>query len=132
MSKERRQQVIWMIWVPFAVAVLLILAAAVMVALPSATTNIDTASLGSLSFIWVATPYVFLLVVVIAISVAFVVLLAKALQVLPGFFKKLQSYARLVAQKTREFADKGVSPVVSVKGYQAGFSYLRRKIGMKK
>lgn len=127
MSKERRQQVIWMIWAPTIAAILLFLAAAVLVALPSSTTRIDTASLGSLSFIWIAAPFIVLLVVVIAISGAFVYLMAKALQVLPGFFQKVQGYARLAAQKTRQLADHGVSPLVSVKKYHAGLSHLSRK-----
>jgi hypothetical protein len=131
LSKERRKQLVWMIWVPLFFGALLILAAAVLVALPTASTNVDTASLGSLSFIWIAAPWVLVLLAVMAIAGAKVYLIAKLLQILPGYFQSAQFYARLIAQKTQEFADQLVKPVIAIKARQSSVELAAHKLGIK-
>ncbi|MCD4672795.1 MAG: hypothetical protein K8R77_09040 [Anaerolineaceae bacterium] len=131
MSKEHRKQVVWMIWVPFAFAVILILAVAVLVSLPTANTGVDTSSLGSLSFIWVSAPALLALLVIVALAGAMVYLVAKFLNILPGFFHKAQFYADFGARKTREIADKIVAPVITVKGHQASLIHLAQMPGTK-
>ena len=126
MSRERRKQLIWMIWVPLIFAILLMLAAAVLVCLPELKTGIDTGSLGSLSFVWVSAPAIPILLVLTALAGAMVYLLAKFLSILPGFFHKVQFYFDFGAKKTKEYADKIAAPVISVKGHQASASHLTK------
>jgi hypothetical protein len=126
MSKERRKQLIWMIWLPLVFAILLMLAAAVLVCLPESSTNIDTGSLGSLSFVWVSAPAIPVLLIVVALAGAMVYLLAKFLGILPGFFHKVQFYFDFGAKITKEYADKIAAPVISVKSHQASVSRLTK------
>jgi hypothetical protein len=125
-SKERRKQLIWTIWVPLIFAILLMLAAAVWVCLPESNTGVDTRSLGSLSFIWVSAPAIPILLVFAALAGAMIYLLAKFLGILPGFFHKVQFYFNFAANKTRQYADKIAAPVISIKGYQASASHLTK------
>ena len=124
MSRKRRTQLIWMIWVPLIVTILLMLAAAVLICLPELNTGIDTSSLGSLSFIWVSAPAIPVLLIVAALAGAMVYLLAKFLEILPRFFHKVQFYFDFGAKKTKEYADKIAAPVITVKSHQASASRL--------
>ncbi len=126
MSTERRKQLIWLIWVPLILAILLMLAAAVLVCLPEMNTGIDTGSLGSLSFVWVSAPAIPVLLILAALAGAMVYLLAKLLSILPGFFHKVQFYFDFGAKKTKEVADKIAAPVITVKSHQASASRLVR------
>lgn len=126
MSRERRKQLIWMIWVPLIFAILLMLAAAVLVCLPESNTGINTSSLGSLSFVWVSAPAIPVLLIFVALAGVLVYLLAKFLKILPGFFHKVQFYFDFGAKKTKEYADKVAAPVITVKSRQASASRLVR------
>jgi len=125
-SKDRKKQLIWMIWFPLIISILVMLAAAVLVCLPELNTGIDTESLGSLSFIWVSAPAIPILLVLVALAGAMVYLLAKFLAILPGFFHKVQFYFNFGARKTREYSDKIASPIISAKSYQASASQLSK------
>ena len=131
LPKERHVQLFWMIWAPLIFATLLILAAAVMVALPVTATNVDTSSLGSLSFVWISTPWFILLLVIVAIAGVKIFLIAKLLQILPGYLHMAQFYANFVAHKTKEFADHLVRPVITVKAHQSSLELAAHKIGIK-
>jgi hypothetical protein len=124
LSTNRRKQLFWMIWVPLIFAILLVLAAAVLICLPPATTNINTGSLSSLSFVWVFTPAIPALLVLIALTGAVVYFLAKFLGILPGFFHKIQFYFNFGANKIKKYADKIAAPVITVKSHQASASRL--------
>lgn len=131
LPKERRGQLFWMIWAPLVFAILLILAAAVIVSLPVTATNVDSSSLGSLSFVWISAPWVILLFVVVAIAGVKIFLLAKLLQILPGYFQMAQFYANFAAKKTKEYADHLVRPVVTIKAHRSSLELAAHKIGIK-
>lgn len=131
-AKQRRRQLIWLIWVPLTLAVLLILAAAVLISLPSKTTGVNTSALGSVSFLWLSAPAILGLIVLMVLTGGLVYLMAKFLQILPGFFHKVQFYARFGALKVQEVADKVASPVIAIETQHTRFRTLLYKLGLKR
>jgi len=125
MTQERRKQVVWMIWVPLILFILLIIAASVMVCMPNIS-GVNTSALGSVSFIWVSAPAIPILLIVAGILIGMIYFLAKFIGLLLPFFHKVQFYFDFASKKTKEFADKAAAPVITTKGFQASTTELTK------
>jgi hypothetical protein len=116
-----KHQLTWQILVPFLVATAVILAAAVLIASGSASTNRPWADV---SLIWMIAP---LLIIALAFVTALGLLIyafARLLKVTPKYTAKAQFYLDRVADGINKVADGTTKPVVWVEQASAIFKSI--------
>jgi hypothetical protein len=124
-------QALWQIFIPLGVAVAAILALLVGVIITAASPTPDVTNLSrwaDTSMIFLSTPVIvgcFFIVVVVA---ALVYLMARLLKLLPPYTQLAQAYVYYASSLVRYWFDRIVSPVISLRGYWAGFQVALIKI----
>ena len=86
-----------------------------------------TSQWADLSLIWLILPFLVFAFIFLLILGALIYALARFLHILPRYTGLAQTYADLVAAKTRLFADKAASPVFFVQKTKAGIRTLFSK-----
>lgn len=122
-----RRQVLWQIWVPFIVIVVLVLISAVGVVLAGFQGTGDISRWANISLIWLILPMLLLTIIMIAATAGIVYLLYMALRVLPSYSRQLQGIFVLISFYVRKFSDAAVEPILKVNSFSASVRALRRK-----
>lgn len=122
-----RQQVLWQIWVPFAVVVILVLISAVGVVVAGLQGTGDINRWANISLIWLIAPMLLLTVLMIAATAGIVYLLFQTLRVLPSYSRQLQDILAKVSFYVRKYSDAVVEPFLKAHSFTASVRALRRK-----
>lgn len=115
-SRHRRQRT-WQIFLPIAFGSLLVLAAAVVVFLPvtGVPTGVDSSQFADASLIWLILPLLFLALLIGLLVIGLIILVAKILQILPGYTKIGQDYAALISSTLQYWSGRMVAPMIKLK-----------------
>jgi hypothetical protein len=118
-----RRQVLWQIWVPLGVLLLLVLALMVGVIYTAALPAPDVTNLShwtDFSLIVLVIPVVVACFFVLIIVSGIVFLLARLLKILPPYTQLAQAYVFYASTLVRNWCDRITVPVIKVGGFWAG------------
>ena len=124
-----RQQVLWQIWAPFAVVVILVLISAVGVVVAGLQGTGDINRWANISLIWLIAPMLLLTVIMIAATAGIVYLLFQTLRVLPSYARMAQDIFATISFYVRKYSDAAVEPFLKAHSFTASVRALRRKSG---
>jgi len=121
---RHRRQRFWQIITPVGFGFIVILVVLVLVIMTTLNKGAGgpVSQWADTSMIWLSVPTLFFALLLAVILIGMIYALAKLLKVLPGFTFDVQQYASLAARVIKSFADKLVSPIISVKGVGATVS----------
>ncbi len=123
--KAHKRDLIWQIFIPTGLAVLIFIVASI----GAATQSGATASLwADISTIWLLIPVMFFSLIFLFILVGVIIGLAKLLQITPEYTHKLYKLIRLAGEKIEGLADDTAKPIFLIKGISAS---VRRFFGQK-
>jgi hypothetical protein len=128
---KHRKQTFWQIWVPLCLSILVILFLAVLAAVSAGTSASPIVTNWShLSLIYMITPALIAGFVVLAVLGLVIFGLARLLDILPVYTRKVQGFFHQVAVFIREWSDKTAQPVLAIKSWWAGFEAALRHIDL--
>jgi Na+-driven multidrug efflux pump len=122
--KQRTLQILLPIWL----GILVVLAVAVLVILTAAGKGPEdmlTSAAGT-ALIWLILPALLFALIFCLLLFGLIYLLAKVLNILPSYTNLAQQYAKLIAALVLLWANKAVSPIISVRGLGASVRTLFR------
>jgi hypothetical protein len=125
-KEQHKKDVIWQIWVPVAFGALAMLALGLL-AIFSLQTGADaSARWGHVATIWLMLPFFVVILVIFIILTALIFGVTKLTSILPGYSAIAQMYARIMAAKVKNLADRSVSPFIQAEAVKAaaGRSWL--------
>jgi len=128
---KHRKQTFWQIWVPLCLSILVILFLAVLAAVSAGTSAGPTVTKWShLSTIYLVTPILIGGFVILAIAGAFIYGMARLLDILPVYTRRVQGFFRQMVVLIHKWSDKTVQPVLAIKSWWAGFEAALKHIGL--
>jgi hypothetical protein len=107
--RAHKHQLAWQILVPFLVAAVLIITAAVVVATSSGSASRPWADV---SIIWLIAPTLILALFFIIVLVFLIYGIVKLLQITPHYTGKTRDFFALLSERTRVIADAAAKPIV--------------------
>jgi hypothetical protein len=126
-TRDRHQrQVLWQVYVPIGVAVLIVVLLAVLV---TATSSPQVQRLSDISTIFLILPTAAVTLLVLVILAALVYLTARILIVLPSYARLVQITLERFTTFLNNLADSSTKPVVGVGSAWAGLTALFRRPG---
>jgi hypothetical protein len=126
---EHQKQVIWQIWLPLGIGVLLILAFLVFTIVTSFSGgSIEVGTWRNVSIIFMILPTLFAGLVFVALFAGLVYGMARFLRVLPGFTQRGQELFQNISHQVKIFSNQIVNPVLSISSRWAGFQALWRRL----
>ncbi len=116
------RQSVWQIYVPLGVTMVVILALLAGVIITAASPDTTTLSRwADTSFIFLSAPVIVGCFFILVFAFALVYLLARLLRLVPSYTLLAQAYAVYAYSLVRQWCDQIASPVISLRGYLAGF-----------
>ena len=120
---RHRRQSTWQIFLPIIIGSVLVLVAAVLVFLPvvGVSTGVNSSQYADTSLIWLILPVLFLAVLIAFLMIGLIIVIAKALQTIPGYTRIGQDYAKLISSTVQYWSGRFVSPIIGFKSRLASF-----------
>lgn len=119
-----RRQVFWQIWFPLGMAALIVAAAAVLAAVFSASGQVGSGQLASVSIIWMILPMLVTGIIFMLFTAGMIFLLARGLRILPVYTRLIWIYAEIIQLRTTEILDRLVNPVIQGRSRAAGWKAI--------
>lgn len=121
-NSKHKTQIIWQIWFPLILGVLMIIALATLAVLSSNTNAMEGQKLASISLIVLIIPFLIFSIILIAFLAAFNFGIFKLTQIIPIYSMKVQFYAAFASDYVRLWSDRVANPVVFIQSWLASFS----------
>jgi hypothetical protein len=131
-AADHRRQMLWQVWVPLGVSILIIVALMVLTIIGAVQKSDQVERWGSLSAVWVIIPVLITLVIFLAIALAGVYGMSKLLQHMPQWMLKAQLGVVHIGLIIRRAADAATRPVMEVSSAETRVKTLWQKIFGKK
>ena len=127
-NKEARQahrrDLIWQILAPMGVIVVIFIVISVLTAMrPAATASLWA----DISLIWLLIPWLIVALLALVILGGLIYGMAKLLQIIPAYTKKLLDLIHLIQEKLKLAADASAKPIFFLEGIAAGFRNIFQK-----
>lgn len=132
---RHQRQRFWQILLPVLLGALAILAAAVLLVLTitGAQTGINLSQYADASSVWVIVMVISLGFVITLVLFILVYLLARLLQILPGYTRVAQLYAKIIMLRLQAISKKTAAPIISVQSISSGVGgFFSALMGRKK
>lgn len=118
---EHRRQMLWQVFVPLGVGVVIMLGACVLPVVAIARGG-DVSKWADTSLIWLILPALIFSLIPLALLGGSAYGVLKLFEKMPGWMFRLQGIFELIRLKTREYSDKVVAPVIKVNSFTARIS----------
>lgn len=127
---RHRQQRFWQVFAPVGLGVLVILVILGLVISTAVVTDAGgpVSQWADTSLIWLSLPALLFALVMALILIGMIYLMARLLNVLPGYTFAAQYYVALGKNYIETFADKLVAPIIAIRGASATVSALFESI----
>ena len=122
--RKHRREVFWQITFPLALGTLLILTICGLTIAAAVAGDALVGLWRDISLIWVLTPAILLSVIPLALFAVTAYGVVRLIQVLPGFFFKIQAFLANVAARVHGLSDRVSSPFIRVNSLWAGLRRL--------
>ncbi len=122
--QKHRKEVIWQIFLPLAVGVLLIL---ILMAV-SVSSAVNQSRLADISLMWIILPNLFVALFVIVLLVGMIYGIIKLTSVLPYYLYKVQVFFNQIKAQIQKMDDRMVEPVIKGKSVSASLKKLARQL----
>ena len=122
--QKHQKEVIWQIFLPLAIGVLLIL---ILMAV-SVSSAVNQSRLADISLMWIILPNLFVALFVIVLLAVMIYGIMKLTSVLPTYTYKLQVFFNLVKTQIQKMDDRMVEPVIKGKSASASLKKLARQL----
>ncbi|HSQ27334.1 MAG TPA: hypothetical protein VLM80_09440 [Anaerolineales bacterium] len=122
--QKHRKEVIWQIFLPLAVGVLLIL---ILMAV-SVFSAVNQSRLADISLMWIILPNLFVALFVIVLLVGMIYGIIKLTSVLPYYLYKVQVFFNQIKAQIQKMDDRMVEPVIKGKSVSASLKKLARQL----
>ena len=130
-AREHQRQILWQVWVPLSLGILLVLGLAALTIIGANRGSAAVTKWSHLSAVIMLIPVLFFGIVILAILSAAIYGIAKALKILPVYTRLVQAYAQLISITIKVRSDQFLQPVFKVGGWLASvqrfWSVLRGK-----
>ena len=134
--RRHQRQRFWQILTPIILGGLITLAAAVLMvlSLTGTVSGINLSQTADTSLVWLILPVLIIGVFFGSLLLSMIYLIARLLNVLPQYTFLVQQYAALIEAKIKLWAQKGMTPIISIKSINAAvgaffknlFSFVRK------
>jgi hypothetical protein len=126
--RQHRRQLFWQILLPMALTILLCLALVIFINIAAFRDGGDTVRWAAVSIIWVLTPLMIGLLILLALLAGLVYLMKKLLDLTPTYTGQAQDAIHKAAGFVRRVTDALVKPIFFVEGLGAGIrAFFGRK-----
>lgn len=122
--EKHRKEVVWQIFLPLAVGVLLML---ILMAV-SISSAVNQSRLADISLMWIILPNLFVALFVIVLLAVMIYGIMKLTSVLPTYTYKLQVFFNQIKAQIRKMDDRLVEPVIKGKSTSASLKKLSRQL----
>lgn len=122
--QKHRKEVIWQIFLPLAVGVLLIL---ILMAV-SVSSAVNQSRLADISLMWIILPNLFVALFVIVLLAGMIYGIIKLTSVLPYYLYKVQVFFNQIKAQIQKMDDRMVEPVIKGKSVSASLKKLARQL----
>jgi hypothetical protein len=122
--EKHRKEVVWQIFLPLAVGVLLML---ILMAV-SISSAVNQSRLADISLMWIILPNLFVALFVIVLLVVMIYGIMKLTSVLPTYTYKLQVFFNQIKAQIKKMDDRLVEPVIKGKSTSASLKKLSRQL----
>ncbi len=119
-----RHQVFWQIWFPLGLTALIAAAAAVLTAVFSASGQVSSGQLASVSIIWMLLPLIPAGILFMVFTVGMIFLLARGLRILPVYSRLILIYTEIIQLRLTAILDRLVSPIIQGRSRAAGWKSI--------
>lgn len=118
-KEQHKKDVIWQIWAPVIFGAVAMLSLGLL-AIFSLQTGTDASSRwGHIATVWLLLPGFVILLMALIVLAALIFGVTKLTTILPGYTATVQMYARIMAARVKNMADRSVRPVIKVKSISA-------------
>ena len=112
-----RKQVIWQVILPVVFAAFLLIGVIVLISLDTLGQGGETGRWAAISTIWIITPIMIVGIILLAVLIALIYLLARALGSLPHYTSLAQDYVYKARGYVSRGADMVVKPILVLDGF---------------
>ena len=123
-NSKHARQVVWQIWAPLVLMILLVLSAAVLIVLGAGSGEGKTGQWASISIIWMIMPLIFAGILFLIFTAGMIFLLARALRILPVYTRVVQVYVQIFGIRITNLLDGLVTPIMWINSRSAGLTAI--------
>jgi len=116
---QHRREVIWQIWIPVIIGVMIMLALGLLSALSLQTGTDASVRWGHVAAIWLILPFFVIGTLLLLLLIGLILGVTKITETLPDYASIVQMYARILAQKTLVLANRSTRPVIIIHSVRA-------------
>lgn len=129
---KHHRQTTWQILIPLIIASVLILFLSIKVVIITSSGTMTGLHWANISIIWLIIPFLYWGILALVILIAVIYGLSKMIQTLPYYSLKARFYSNHVKQIICCGADQSVQPILTIKGWRAGWRSLVSRYSTKK
>jgi hypothetical protein len=121
-KEQHKKDVIFQIWLPVGFGALAMLALGLMAIFSLQTGAESSARWGHVATIWLLLPVFIVGLISLSVLAALIFGVTKLTAILPDYSAIVQMYARMMAARVKNLADRSTSPIIQTRSVNAGIA----------